>query len=182
MSSSAPAKRAFIVWLTGLSGAGKSTIAEVLTRRLREQDVTVCNLDSDLLRTGLNSDLGYSDVERMENVRRVGEVARLMVDTGVTAIVAAISPFRDGREAARNLVEPGLFVEVHVDAPLEVVELRDAKGLYRRARRGEVIHLAGVDSPYEAPISPEVRIVSFEEPPEREGERVLDAIRRMGLV
>ncbi|MGD0055317.1 MAG: adenylyl-sulfate kinase [Acidimicrobiales bacterium] len=174
--------RPFVVWLTGLSGAGKSTIAGVIERRLREEGVLVYNLDGDLLRTGLNRDLGYSDADRVENIRRVGEVARLMVSAGVSVIVSAISPFREGRQAARDLLEPGLFVEVHVDAALEEVEGRDVKGLYRRARNGEIPHFTGIDSPYEAPLAPEVRIASFTSPPAEEGEQVLAVLRTMGLL
>ena len=113
---SAPASRQpFVVWLTGLSGAGKSTIASIVERRLHDEGVLVCNLDGDLLRTGLNRDLGFSDADRVENIRRVGEVARLMASAGVTVIVSAISPFRAGRQTARELMGPGQFVEVHVD-------------------------------------------------------------------
>jgi bifunctional enzyme CysN/CysC len=180
---SAPASRQpFVVWLTGLSGAGKSTIASIVERRLHDEGVLVCNLDGDLLRTGLNRDLGFSDADRVENIRRVGEVARLMTSAGVTVIVSAISPFRAGRQSARELIGPGRFVEVHVDAALEDVEGRDAKGLYRRARNGEIPNFTGIDSPYEAPLNPEVRIASFEASPEEEGGQVLDAIRNMGLI
>jgi bifunctional enzyme CysN/CysC len=175
-------ERPFVVWLTGLSGAGKSTIASVLERRLRDEGVLVYNLDGDLLRTGLNRDLGFSDEDRVENIRRVGEVARLMVSAGVSVIVSAISPFQMGRRMARDLLEPGLFVEVHVDATLADVEGRDVKGLYARARNGEIPHFTGIDSPYEAPLDPEVHIASFIASPEEEGEQVLRVIQAMGLV
>jgi adenylyl-sulfate kinase len=181
MNSATPSKP-FVVWLTGLSGAGKSTIASVLERRLNDEGLLVCNLDGDLLRTGLNRDLGFSDADRVENIRRVGEVARLMAGAGVTVIVSAISPFRAGRQGARELMGPGQFVEVHVDATLEVVEGRDAKGLYRRARNGEIPNFTGIDSPYEPPLNPEVRIASFEASPEQEGDQVLEAIRRLRLI
>jgi bifunctional enzyme CysN/CysC len=177
-----PTAWSFVVWLTGLSGAGKSTIAAVLERRLRDEGVRVYNLDGDQLRKMINRDLGYTDADRVENVRRMGEIARLMTDAGVSVIVSAISPFRSGRQAARELLGPGRFVEVHMDAPLEVVEVRDAKGLYRRARNGEIPHFTGIDSPYEPPLNPEVRLTSFEVTPEQQGEQVLEVIRSMGLI
>ncbi len=147
-----------LIWLTGLSGSGKSTLANALQRRLHAQGRAVYVLDGDNVRHGLNRDLGFTDADRVENVRRVAEVARLMVDAGLIVIAAFISPFRSERELARSRVAAGQFVEVHVDAPLAVAESRDAKGLYAKARRGELPHFTGIDSPYEAPLAPEIHV------------------------
>lgn len=146
------------VWLTGLSGSGKSTIAAELERLLVSGGRPCYVLDGDNLRHGLTSDLGFTDDDRRENIRRVGEVARLFADAGVVAIVPVISPFRAERErVARDHERTGLrFVEIHVDTPLEECERRDPKGLYARARRGEVQGLTGIDSPYEPPTSPDL--------------------------
>jgi bifunctional enzyme CysN/CysC len=146
------------VWLTGLSGAGKSTVAEALERLLVESGRPAFRLDGDELRLGLNADLGFSEVDRIENVRRVGEVAALFAKAGLVAIVPVISPYRAGRDAARACHDAaGLsFVEVFVDTPLAVCEARDVKGLYAKARSGELTGLTGVDAPYEPPASPEL--------------------------
>jgi bifunctional enzyme CysN/CysC len=148
------------VWLTGLSGSGKSTIASVLLARLVDQSLPAYLLDGDNVRHGLNGDLGFSSEDRAENVRRIGEVARLFADAGVVAIVPVISPFRAGRDHARRIhADAGLaFVEVFVDTPLSVCEDRDPKGLYARARAGELRGLTGVDDPYEPPVAPELVI------------------------
>src|ERR1700685_137686 len=148
----------FVIWFTGISGAGKSTIALVVEERLRAAQLPVHNLDGDALRDGLNRDLGFSDEDRAENIRRVGELARLFNNAGMIVLVAAISPFRLGRDAARELAGPGRFVEVHVDTPLEVAEGRDVKGLYKKARSGQLPNFTGIDSPYEVPPHPEVRV------------------------
>ncbi len=147
-----------VLWLTGLSGAGKSTIADRLEQKLQAVDRYTYLLDGDNVRHGLNKDLGFTDQDRVENIRRIAEVARLMVDAGLIVIVSFISPFRSEREMARALVEEGEFVEVHVDTPLEVCEARDPKGLYAKARSGDLVNFTGIDSPYEAPESPELRI------------------------
>ena len=147
-------QRALTVWLTGLSGSGKSTIARELERTLHEQGRHAFVLDGDTLRTGLNQDLGFSREDRAENVRRTAEVARVLNDAGLIAIVALISPFRAERENARAIVGAERFVEVHVDTPLEVCEARDVKGLYAKARAGEVPEFTGISSPYEAPLEP----------------------------
>ena len=147
-----------VLWLTGLSGAGKSTIADRLEQKLQELDRYTYLLDGDNVRHGLNKDLGFTDQDRVENIRRIAEVARLMVDAGLIVIVSFISPFRSEREMARALVEEGEFVEIHVDTPLEVCEARDPKGLYAKARKGDLANFTGVDSPYEAPQDPELRI------------------------
>jgi bifunctional enzyme CysN/CysC len=150
--------RSAVVWLTGLSGAGKSTLADLLERRLHARGVRTYLLDGDNVRHGLNKDLGFAPEDRAENIRRVAEVAKLMVDAGVVVITAFISPFRAERRLARALLEPDEFVEVHVDAPLDVVEQRDPKGLYRKARRGALKGFTGIDSPYEAPEAPDLRL------------------------
>ncbi|WP_249410743.1 adenylyl-sulfate kinase [Pseudomonas sp. St316] len=149
-------------WLTGLSGAGKSTLANALEVRLHEQGFHTSLLDGDKLRQGLCRDLGMGPEARKENVRRVAEVARLMVDAGLIVIVAVISPFRVDREAARQLFEPDTFLEVYVSTPFEVCAQRDPKGLYREALAGRLKDFTGLDSPYEAPQSPECEINTCE--------------------
>lgn len=144
------------IWFTGLSGAGKSTLANLLEMRLYEQGRHTYLLDGDNLRHGLNSDLGFSEVDRTENIRRVAEVAKLMVDAGLIVLVSLISPFREQRDFARNIFGRHEFVEVFVDTPLQECERRDAKGLYAKARRGELKSFTGIDSPYEPPHSPDI--------------------------
>ena len=150
----------FVLWLTGLSGAGKSTIATLLEHELRASGRRVFNLDGDVVRRGLNSDLGFSLDDRHENVRRIAEVARILLLADTSAIVSAISPIAEVRAFARSIVPEGHFIEVYVDAPLEVAEARDTKGLYQRARNGELADFTGIDSPYEAPTTPEVHVAS----------------------
>ena len=147
-----------VVWLTGLSGSGKSTLANGLEVRLRARSVHTSLLDGDNVRSGLNRDLGFSAVDRAENVRRVAEVSKLMVDAGLVVITAFISPFRAERQLARSLFPPGEFIEVFVKASLAVAERRDPKGLYRRARSGELLQFTGIDSPYEEPATAEIVI------------------------
>lgn len=173
--------RSCVLWLTGLAGAGKSTIAQALARTLREWGQRCCVLDGDALREGLNRDLGFSVADRAENVRRVAEVARLMADAGLIVIVALISPFLADREMARALIGDGAFVEIFVDVPLEVAESRDPKGLYARARRGEIAQFTGLDSPYEAPIDPELRIDTAATTPEQAVALILATLARRGL-
>lgn len=150
--------KACAIWLTGLSGSGKSTIANALQAHWHAQGLRTYVLDGDNLRQGLNRDLGFSDEDRAENIRRVSEVARLFVDAGTIVIAAFISPFRAERAAARALFDEGDFLEVFVDVPLSVAERRDPKGLYRKARRGELALFTGIDSPYEAPVAPELAL------------------------
>ncbi len=173
---------AFVVWFTGISGAGKSTIAAALEEALRARTVPLHNLDGDQIRRGLNRDLGYDDDARVESIRRISEVTRILVSAGTSVIVAAISPFREGRDFARSLITPGRFVEVHVDTPLEVAELRDTKGLYRMAREGRLAHFTGIDSPYEEPLSPEVRIDSTRLSPEQAVKEIERVMAEMGLI
>jgi len=147
-----------VLWFTGLSGAGKSTIANHVEQRLFAEGLHSVLLDGDNVRHGLNRDLGFTDADRVENIRRVAEVARLMTDAGLIVLVSFISPFREERRMARELMEPGEFVEIFVDVPLAVAEARDVKGLYAKARAGQLSHFTGIDSPYEAPDAPELRI------------------------
>ncbi|WP_287364998.1 sulfate adenylyltransferase subunit CysN [Thauera sp.] len=151
-------QKSCILWFTGLSGAGKSSIANLVEKKLHALGHHTYLLDGDNVRHGLNKDLGFTDADRVENIRRVAEVAKLMVDAGLIVLTAFISPFRSERRMARTLVEEGEFVEIHVDTPLEVAESRDPKGLYKKARRGELKNFTGIDSPYEAPETPEIRL------------------------
>jgi bifunctional enzyme CysN/CysC len=147
-----------VVWFTGLSGAGKSTIANLVEKRLHALGRHTYLLDGDNVRHGLNKDLGFTEEDRVENIRRVAEVAKLMVDAGLIVLTAFISPFRAERRLARSLVGEGEFVEVFIDTPLAEAEKRDVKGLYKKARAGQLKNFTGVDSPYEEPESPEIRI------------------------
>ena len=147
-----------ILWMTGLSGAGKSAIANAVEKRLASLNCHTFLLDGDNVRHGLNKDLGFTEADRIENIRRVGEVAKLMTDAGLIVITAFISPFRSEREMVRQMVEPGEFIEVYIDTPLHVAEERDVKGLYAKARSGELKNFTGIDSPYEPPEAPEIRI------------------------
>jgi adenylyl-sulfate kinase len=147
-----------VIWFTGLSGSGKSTLSDALERRLFAMGHRSYLLDGDNVRHGLNKDLGFTDVDRVENIRRIGEVAKLFVDAGLVVITAFISPFRSDREMAKNILAPGEFVEVFLDVPLEVCEKRDPKGLYKKARAGQIRHFTGIDSVYEPPLDPALRI------------------------
>ncbi|MEV5022381.1 MULTISPECIES: sulfate adenylyltransferase subunit CysN [unclassified Sphingobium] len=147
-----------VLWFTGLSGAGKSTIANLVEKKLARMNRHTFLLDGDNVRHGLNKDLGFTDADRVENIRRVGEVAKLMTDAGLIVITAFISPFRAERDMVRQMMKPGEFIEVHIDTPLADAEARDVKGLYRKARSGELKNFTGIDSPYEAPEDPEIRI------------------------
>jgi bifunctional enzyme CysN/CysC len=154
------------VWFTGLSGSGKSTVANLLEKRLHAAGRHTILLDGDNIRHGLNRDLGFSEADRVENLRRVSEVAKLMVDAGLIVLVSFISPYRSERRAARELFAPGEFVEVHVNTPMEECERRDVKGLYAKARRGELKNFTGIDSPYEAPENAEIVIDTSVDAPE----------------
>jgi len=175
-------QRPCVVWMTGLSGAGKSTIANRLQQRLHELRCHTYLLDGDNLRHGLNRDLGFSDADRVENIRRATEVARILVEAGVIVIAAFISPFRAERRAARDRFAPGEFVEVFVDTPLAVAEQRDPKGLYRKARAGQLPRFTGIDAPYEIPEHPEVRIDTTAVDVAEAAERVLEHLQHRGLL
>jgi len=144
-----------VIWLTGLSGSGKSTIANELAIKLQQESKLAYVLDGDNVRMGLNKDLGFSDDDRKENIRRIAEVAKLLSDAGVIVITAFISPFREERAKAKEIIGKDNFLEVYVDAPLRVCEDRDPKGLYKKARSGEIPMFTGIDSPYEEPLSPD---------------------------
>ncbi|WP_183249143.1 adenylyl-sulfate kinase [Anoxybacillus tengchongensis] len=146
----------FVLWFTGLSGSGKSTLANEVAKTLFEQNIHCYVLDGDNVRHGLNSDLGFSAKDRTENIRRIGEVAKLFVDSGQIVLTAFISPFRQDRQLVRSKLEQDEFVEVYVRCPLETCEQRDPKGLYKKARNGEIRDFTGIDSPYEPPLSPDV--------------------------
>ncbi len=169
-----------VLWFTGLSGAGKSTIANLLERRLHASGRHTVVLDGDNVRHGLNRDLGFTDVDRVENIRRVAEVARLMTDAGLIVLVSFISPFRAERDLARSLMGEGEFFEVHVATPLAVAEARDPKGLYRKARRGELKHFTGVDSAYEEPLAPAIVLDTALAAPDENVERLLAMLEAAG--
>jgi bifunctional enzyme CysN/CysC len=174
--------RPAVVWFTGLSGAGKSSIANEVERRLHSEGARTYLLDGDNVRQGLNKDLGFTEADRIENMRRIAEVACLMADAGLIVLVAFISPFRDERARARALLDPGEFCEVFVDTPLELAESRDVKGLYAKARRGELKNFTGIDSPYEPPLDPEVRIEASELTPSDAAALVIARLRSMGVL
>jgi len=152
-----------IIWFTGLSGSGKSTLADAMESLLITKGIHAFHLDGDALRSGLNSDLGFSEEDRNENLRRVGEVAALMLDAGLIVIAAFVSPMRAHRDAVRKKVGEKYFLEVHVSTPIEVCEKRDLKGFYAKARRGEISDFTGVSAPYEAPLNPDVAINTDEQ-------------------
>ncbi len=173
-----------VLWLTGLSGCGKSTLAMALEDRLIERGHLAYVLDGDNVRHGLNKNLGFSDEDRQENIRRIGEVAKLFISAGVMAITSFISPFRQDREAVRTLVGPGAFIEIYVDAPLDVCESRDPKGLYKKARAamaaGKGMAFTGIDSPYEPPVIPEIHVHSDRQSVEQCAEQVMAYLQQHG--
>ena len=171
-------QRPAILWFTGLSGAGKSTIANIVERKLTALGRHTFLLDGDNVRHGLNRDLGFTEADRIENIRRVGEVARLMADAGLIVLTAFISPFRAEREMVRKMLPEGEFIEVFVDTPLAEAEKRDAKGLYAKARAGELKNFTGIDSPYEAPEAPEIRIDTTALSAEAAAERIVEELIR----
>ncbi|WP_037068802.1 adenylyl-sulfate kinase [Pseudonocardia acaciae] len=173
--------RPCVVWFTGLSGAGKSTIADLVERALHADGRHTFLLDGDNVRHGLNKDLGFTDADRVENIRRIAEVAALMVDAGLIVLVSFISPFRAERALARELVEPGEFCEIHVDTPLDVAERRDPKGLYAKARRGELANFTGIDSPYEPPEHPDLRLDTTTLTPAESAHLVLHTLTTRGI-
>ncbi len=170
-----------VLWLTGLSGAGKSTIANLVEKKLARMNRHTFLLDGDNVRHGLNKDLGFTDADRVENIRRVGEVARLMTDAGLIVITAFISPFRAERDMVRAMIPPGEFFEIHIDTPLAEAERRDVKGLYAKARSGALRNFTGVDSPYEPPQSPELRIDTTALSPEQAAGLIVDQVLAKGV-
>lgn len=171
-----------VLWFTGLSGSGKSTIANIVEKKLAAQGKHTYLLDGDNVRHGLNKDLGFTDEDRVENIRRIGEVARLMVDSGLIVLTAFISPFIAERQMARGLLEEGEFLEVYVETPLSVAEERDPKGLYKKARRGDLKNFTGIDSPYEQPESPEILVDTSSMSAEQCAEKVITSLRERGII
>ena len=165
-----------LLWFTGLSGSGKSTIANLVEKKLHALGKHSFLLDGDNVRHGLNKDLGFTDADRIENIRRVGEVAKLMTDAGLIVLTAFISPFRAEREMVRRMLPQDEFFEIFIDTPLEIAEARDVKGLYKKAREGRIAHFTGISSPYEPPLSPEIRVDTTRETPEEAAERIVETI------
>jgi bifunctional enzyme CysN/CysC len=175
-------QKACVLWFTGLSGAGKSTIANLVEKKLFGLGRHTYLLDGDNVRHHLNRDLGFTDVDRVENIRRVAEVARLMTDAGLIVLVSFISPFRSERAMARGLLQAGEFFEVFIDTPLEEAERRDPKGLYRKARAGEIRNFTGIDSAYEQPENPEIAIATTSVTPEHAAEQIIAHLRAAGVI
>lgn len=171
-----------LLWLTGLSGSGKSTIANIVEQKLNAQGKHTYLLDGDNVRHGLNKDLGFTDNERVENIRRVGEVAKLFVDAGIITVASFISPFRSDRRLVRNLFDADEFIEVFVSAPLEVCENRDPKGLYKRARAGEIPHFTGIDSDYEDPEREHIVLDTTELSPEQSADKMIEYMVEHGYI
>ncbi|MGC2457123.1 MAG: adenylyl-sulfate kinase [Gallionellaceae bacterium] len=175
-------QRPFVIWFTGLSGSGKSTLAGALENILFEQGYRCYLLDGDNVRHGLSSNLGFSDADRVENIRRIGEVAKLMLDAGLIVMTAFISPFRSDRDMVRAMLEPGEFIELYLDVPLEVCEQRDPKGMYKKARAGDIKFFTGISSPYEPPLKPDITIDSSRYTVEEEAGRVIEYLAGQGYI
>jgi bifunctional enzyme CysN/CysC len=175
-------QRPAVVWFTGLSGAGKSTIANIVEQKLHAAGHHTMMLDGDNVRHGLNRDLGFTEADRVENIRRVGEVAKLMTESGLVVLCSFISPYRAERDMVRGLVPEGEFIEVFVDTPIEECVRRDPKGLYAKAKAGQIKNFTGFDAPYEAPQTPEVHLHAAGHPPEELAEQVVQAMTARGIV
>lgn len=175
-------QKGVLVWFTGLSGSGKSTIAYTLEHALVQRGHLAYVLDGDNIRFGLNKNLGFSAEDRQENIRRISEVGKLFVDAGIVTLTAFISPYRADREAARKTLGDGHFFEVYCNTPIEVCETRDPKGLYKKARAGELKGFTGVDDPYEAPTSPEMRIDATNVSPQEAAVRLLEMLEKAGKI
>lgn len=171
-----------LLWFTGLSGSGKSTLANALERRLFAANHFTYVLDGDNVRHGLNRDLGFTAEDREENIRRIGEVGKLFVHAGMIVLTAFISPFRSDRRMVRSLLEEGEFIEIYVRAPLDLCEDRDPKGLYKRARSGEIPNFTGIDSPYEVPVKPEIIVDTSENDLETGVSQLEEALRERGII
>lgn len=171
-----------LLWFTGLSGSGKSTLANALELALFNAGVSTYLLDGDNVRHGLNKDLGFSDTDRVENIRRIGEISRLFVDAGIIVLSAFISPFRSDRDMVRELLDQDEFIEIFMSTPLDICEDRDPKGLYVKARKGEIKQFTGIDSPYEVPVEPELSINSAQLSVEQSVEQVLKFMKSQGII
>jgi adenylylsulfate kinase len=175
-------QRPLMLWFTGLSGAGKSTVANAVDSWLYDHGHHTYLLDGDNVRHGLNKDLGFSDKDRVENIRRIGEVGKLLVDAGIISLSAFISPFRTDRQMVRSLFAPGEFIEIHVSTPIAVCEQRDPKGLYKKARAGAIRQFTGIDSPYEAPDNPELVLDTSVLGVEQAALAVIEHLRKVGAI
>jgi adenylylsulfate kinase len=171
-----------VIWLTGLSGSGKSTVANLLEKKLAEHGKHTYLLDGDNVRHGLCGDLTFSDKDRVENIRRIGEASKLFVDAGIIVLTAFISPFRTERDFCRRLLADGEFIEVFVDTPIEECEKRDPKGLYQKARQGDIKDFTGIDSPYEAPENAEITLAFSGQTAEQSAEQLFDLLKQKGIV
>ncbi|WP_456397189.1 adenylyl-sulfate kinase [Desulfurobacterium sp.] len=174
--------KSFILWFTGLSGSGKSTLSHCVEERLYQMGVHTYVLDGDNVRMGLNKDLGFSEKDRRENIRRIGEVAKLFVDAGVVVLTAFISPYRRDRDFVRGLVNEGDFIEVYVKCPLEICESRDPKGLYKKARAGIIKNFTGIDDPYEEPLNPEIVVETDKNSIDECADRIISYLLERGLI
>lgn len=175
-------QKGVVIWFTGLSGSGKSTLAHAIEEMLHKMGKLTYVLDGDNIRHGLNKNLGFSPEDREENIRRIGEVAKLFVDAGMITMTAFISPYRKDRDAARALLNDGEFIEVFVKVPLEVAEERDPKGLYKKARAGEIKEFTGIDAPYEEPLNPELLVDTSKLSLEESAQMVVDYLKEMGII
>ena len=178
----AKGQKSCVLWLTGLSGSGKSTIANLLEKKLADHGKHTYLLDGDNVRHGLCGDLTFSDKDRVENIRRIGEVSKLFVDAGTIVLTAFISPFKTERDFCRNLLAEGEFVEIFVDTPMEECEKRDLKGLYQKARQGDIKDFTGIDSPYEAPENAEITLAFSGQTAEQSAEQLFDLLKQKGIV
>jgi adenylylsulfate kinase len=176
------AHKSVVLWFTGLSGSGKSTLAHAVEEQLHRSGLNTFVLDGDNVRHGLCSDLGFSDADRKENIRRIGETAKLLVEAGIITLTAFISPFKTERAVARNLMPQGDFIEIHCFCPLGVCEQRDVKGLYKKARQGEINNFTGISSPYEEPQNPELRIDTSQLTLEQSVEQVISLLRARNIL
>lgn len=174
--------QAACIWFTGLSGSGKSTLAHEVENQLFEMGCSTIVLDGDNIRFGLNKNLGFSPDDRKENIRRIGEVSKLFFEAGVITMTAFISPYKEDRDIARNIMPAGRFFEVYVEAPLDVCEQRDPKGLYKKARAGEIKGFTGIDAPYEAPEKPELVVNTGSSDLKACAKQVIDALRKAGII
>lgn len=175
-------QRSVVLWFTGLSGSGKSTIANAVESKLLQLNKHSYLLDGDNVRHGLNRDLGFSDDARVENIRRISEVAKLFVDSGTIVLTAFISPFLSDRQQARSLLDEGQYLEVFVDTPLDICEQRDPKGLYKKARAGEIKHFTGIDSAYEPPVAPEIHVQTADKSVQECADIIVQKLAEMGYL